>query len=429
MEEPVKPHKGLAMFGLTIMILIFAGFFSAESPSPASAIELQKSAPVPLPKQPLVPVSAPDLIVSSISYTIVDGSANRQIVVTDTTRNIGSAPTLKMTTTSYYLSKDQVVGDDIYLGGRVVPGGLNRGMSNTGSVFLNITNYVASGSYYVLACADANKAVQEINEGNNCRFSTSMISVPATPVQNLSDLIVEWISEPPANISAGNGFVLRDQVFNTGFAPTSHPVSVDYYLSPDLVVSGGVYRCNRIVGKDLLQGGRNTGTCEIDIPDPFPDGSYYVRACLDMGKTIPEINKGNNCMFTTGKVTVRSPDLIVTSITDPPLNGSRLSQFKITDTTRNIGSVPTALDSATVYSLSTDQVVGGDVYLGLRVVAAGLGPGADNKGEALVTIPSTIPIGSYYLVACANGAGHPKVGESNRQNNCRFSTTKISIGQ
>jgi hypothetical protein len=115
---------------------------------------------------------SPDLIVSSMTVvpkTIPSpGAGGSQIDVTETTRNRG-AGTAIATTTKYYLSTNPTfdASADVWLGSRAVPL-LATGASSVGpKTAVTIPPGTASGSYYVLAVADADSTVAESNENNN----------------------------------------------------------------------------------------------------------------------------------------------------------------------------------------------------------------------------------------------------------------------
>jgi subtilase family serine protease len=60
-------------------------------------------------------------------------------------------------------------------------------------------------------------------------------------------------------------------------------------------------------------------------------------------------------------------------------------------------------------------------------VAESLAAGADGTGTQSVTIPRVTPSGSYYLLACVD---YPKPGwvrESNEENNCLASQSRLSV--
>jgi subtilase family serine protease len=114
-----------------------------------------------------------DLVVSGLSGpgTAVIGTS---ILVTDTTRNQGSAAA-GASTTQFFLSADTILGPgDHALGGRSV-GPLAAGAASSGSVSLTIPVGVPPGTYHLLAATDALAAVAESNELNNSRGVTLVL--------------------------------------------------------------------------------------------------------------------------------------------------------------------------------------------------------------------------------------------------------------
>src|SRR5206468_2078794 len=86
-----------------------------------------------------------------------------------------------------------------------------------------------------------------------------------------------------------------------------------------------------------------------------------------------------------------------------------------------------ATASTTRYYLSSDpQKSGGDALLtGSRSVPA-LAAGGESEGKAItLTIPSTMPIGTYYLLACADDTA--VVIEVEEGNNCIASPTPVQV--
>jgi subtilase family serine protease len=61
---------------------------------------------------------------------------------------------------------------------------------------------------------------------------------------------------------------------------------------------------------------------------------------------------------------------------------------------------------------------------GTRPVPA-LEPGAVSTGTVTVTVPTTTTVGTYYLLACADGQA--VVAESNEANNCIASGIVVEI--
>src|SRR5207249_3850968 len=85
-----------------------------------------------------------------------------------------------------------------------------------------------------------------------------------------------------------------------------------------------------------------------------------------------------------------------------------------------------AAASTTRYYLSLNQQKdANDILLtGSRSVLA-LNVGATAKGTVTATIPSTTPVGTYFVLACADDAN--AVTESNEANNCLASTTTVQV--
>jgi hypothetical protein len=115
------------------------------------------------------------------------------------------------------------------------------------------------------------------------------------------------------------------------------------------------------------------------------------------------------------------PDLIVTSVSTP--NGFVVfpgSGFQVRDRTRNIGSA-SARATVTQYYLRAN---GHRTAAGRRSVAR-LRSHRSSIGSATATAPATLELGTYSLLACADGARVAM--ETNERNNCRTAAMKIIV--
>ena len=119
------------------------------------------------------------------------------------------------------------------------------------------------------------------------------------------------------------------------------------------------------------------------------------------------------------------PDLTETSVSNPPSAVILGGAFQVTDTVKNQGSLASG-PSVTQYYLSTDTAKGSTDKLltGSRSVP-GLAVGGTSTGTVTVAVPSATPLGTYYLLACADDTNG--VTETNESNNCKASGTKIQI--
>ena len=128
-------------------------------------------------------VLLPDLTVKKITLDVTTVAVGGLINVTDTTSNKQSVPVAPATTpaftTAFYLSTDKSFGGDVFLGGRLIAGGLSAKGTSTGPTPLIIPALTTPGTYYIIAVADDGNAVDEgTNEGNNTKVSKKITVTP-----------------------------------------------------------------------------------------------------------------------------------------------------------------------------------------------------------------------------------------------------------
>jgi subtilase family serine protease len=371
-----------------------------------------------------VQVTRPDLVQTAMTDPPAAAAPGSSFKVVDTVQNQGLVAA-GASTTRYYLSTDQQKGsaDTLLTGSRSVPS-LGPGIDSGGkTVTVTIPPTMPLGTYYLLACADDTALVIETEENNNCGAS-------AMPVQvTRPDLVQTAISNPPAAAPPGSSFKLTDTVQNQGLVAAAASTT-RYYLSADQQKGSGdtLLTGSRSV-PGLGPGISSTGaTLTVAIPSTIPLGLYYLLACSDDTAIVTETDDHNNCRASSTPVEVTRPDLILTAVSNPPASAARGSGLKVSETVQNQGLVAAAA-SATRYYLSADRQKGtGDTLLtGSRSVPS-LAPGTGFSGSTLtVTIPSTIPLGPYYLLACADDTG--LVIEMDEGNNCRASASQVSVTQ
>jgi subtilase family serine protease len=238
----------------------------------------------------IVTVELPDLATASVSIPGGAMAPGALVTVTDTVQNVSAVPSAA-STTRYYLSVDgtKSVDDVMFTASRYV-GGLAAGGASTGSRSVAVPDSTPHGVYRVLACADDLLKVSEPNESNNCRPTTSTITVA------LPDLAVVSLGGVPASAAADAWITVTDVVRNTGIAAASGWSNVRYYLSTDTI---------RSTDDMLLPGYRSvpalapnaasTGTRTMRIPSMLAAGTYHVLACTDADGAIAETDETNNC--------------------------------------------------------------------------------------------------------------------------------------
>lgn len=353
----------------------------------------------------------PDLVVSAVTISATTpGGAGQPVTLTETTLNQGATPAIS-TITRYFLSTDAVFDtNDTLLGERTVPP-LNPGQSDTATVTLTIPANVATGSYSIIAVADATSVVTEILENNNTRPKTLAVG----PDLRIVSLVVPGTTTPGATIS------LKDITKNTG-GGAAGPSTTKFYLSRDPTLSSD----------DIFLGGRAvpgldpgaataTVTTSVTIPASTPPGAWFFIAQADGDNAVVETNETNNTLALA--TTLVGPDLSISSLSAPATAGAGGS-ITIGDTTLNTGLGP-APSSTTRFYLSTSATFSTSaIALGSRVVPGLNGNGGGDTGTTTVTIPANTANGSYFILAVADADG--LIPDGNRTNNA--TTRSIAIG-
>ena len=360
-----------------------------------------------------VTVSGPDLIETAVSNPPTTLTTGGTFSVTDTAQNTGSAAAAA-STTRYYLSTTTFKSGARQLNGsRAVPS-LAAGASSSGTVTVTVSAGTAGGTYFLLACADDTLVVPEINENNNCKASATQVTVSGP------DLIETAVSNPPTTLTTGGTFSVTDTAQNTGSAAAAASTT-RYYLSTTTFKSGARQLNGSRAVPSLAAGASSSGTVTVTVSAGTASGTYFLLACADDTLVVPEINENNNCKASATQVTVSGPDLIETAVSNPPTTLTTGGTFSVTDTAQNTGSAAAAA-STTRYYLSTTTFKSGSSILltGSRAVPS-LAPAATSNGNGSVTVPSTLPSGTYFLLACSDDT--KLVLETNESNNCKASAT------
>lgn len=120
------------------------------------------------------------------------------------------------------------------------------------------------------------------------------------------------------------------------------------------------------------------------------------------------------------------PDLIATSVSNPPAAVVAGSTISVTDTVLNQGNA-TAGATTNRYVLAPNpwRTQGVDRILNGGRNVPSLAPGAQSTGTANVTIQASTPPGTYYLLACANRP--VTITETDIHNNCVASATTVVV--
>lgn len=249
-------------------------------------------------------------------------------------------------------------------------------------------------------------------------------SAPVTVnISNGPDLTMT-VENPPSSANAGGSFTGSATVSNIG-PLSAGSFLVKFYLSTDSLVS---MADTPLPGGAFINGLGSDNTSSITaaliIPSDVPSGTYYFGACADTSNTVSELSESNNCVTAATQIQITRPDLVETSVSNPPSSITIGGSFSVTDIVANQGNGP-ANNLTIKFYLSSDNVITtSDMLLtGSRSVASILS-GQSSSGATSVTIPSVLA-GTYYLGACADPGN--SIVESSEMNNCIASATQITI--
>jgi hypothetical protein len=260
--------------------------------------------------------------------------------------------------------------------------------------------------------------------GSNDAFVVKLSGKPDL----LESFITPALFGEVVNTKPGATFTLLDTAVNIGLG-TAPASTTRYYLSSDKVKSAGDILLGQRSVPSLTPGSSHTPSAAVTVtvPTSTATGTYHVIVCANDLQPIAEVDTTNNCMASNGTVKVTLPDLRATSVSNPLTPAPPGQSFTVTDTVQNAGVVPAGATTTRYYlHAATNNVKSAsDVRLtGTRSVPT-LSAGASSTGTATVTIPSSVTLGSYFLLACADDS--TAVNETDENNNCVVSSAGVFV--
>ncbi len=340
-----------------------------------------------------------DLVVSALTVPST-GGAGSTIAVTDTTKNQGGAP-IGASTTRFYLSANYVLDTaDILLSGSRDVSVLDPGASSSGSSTLTLPNPLSTGTYYVIAKADADGANAETSETNNTYYRQILIG---------GDLVVSALNVPSAG-APGSAIAVTDTTKNQGGAPIAASTTRFYLSTNSVLDTADILLAGSHDVSALDPGTSSSSTTTLTLPSPIVPAAYYIIAKADADGAAPETSETNNTNY---RPILIGGDLVVSALNGPSA-GAPGSAIVVTDTTKNQGGAPIRA-STTRFYLSTNSVLDtADTLLtGSRDVSV-LDPGASSSGTTSLTLPNPLSTGTYYIIANADADGAaPETSETN----------------
>jgi subtilisin family serine protease len=380
----------------TYYVVILADADAAESEPSESNNDLARSIRI-----------GPDLTTATLTVpaTAAPGGA---IVVSDVVRNQGGGRA-DATTTRFYLSVNSTfdASDVVLTASRAVPA-LAPDQSSTGSTTLQIPASTTTGSYYVIARADADGALGETSETNNSAARSLKVG---------SDLVVSLVA--PVIGGAGAAITVTDTVTNQGAGAAPASTSRFYLSENSTIGDGDILLAGSRAVPALAAGATSTGSTTVMLPAAAGTGPYYVVARADADDSAVETNEANN---TAARSIAIGPDLRAVTLTVPYQQRSGVaSTVSLTVENRGGGAAPVAL--ARFYLSSDTKFDSSDVTLAATATVPSLGSGTQTVVTLSITLPAGTTPGIYYVFARVDADG--VIEETQENNNTIWKTVSV----
>jgi len=359
----------------------------------------------------------PDLTITALTAPPT-GAVGRPMMITDSVRNGGPAPSGAFTV-RYYLSSDETLHDtDVLLGARTIMS-LAPGASSTVMTTLMVpANTSAPATYHVIAVADAASQQTELAENNNRRASAGVAVSFFRP-----DLTVSVLTVPAAG-AVGRPLAITNIVRNQGPAPAG-AFTVRFYLSSDGTLHDSDTPLGMRVIGGLAAGAASSVVSTFTIPLTTTPGDYQVIAVADaLGQQTETDESNNRQVSATFPISLYRPDLMLTALSVPAtaVAGRPLA---ITHTVRNRGAAPAGAFTVRFYLSADGALDDGDVLLGARMMG-GLAAGASSPAVTSLTIPANTSVpGSYQVIAVVDAMNQQT--ETDETNNMMMTSPPMSV--
>ncbi len=367
-----------------------------------------------------VTVQSPDvdLVLSSpvAPATVVIGD---QIPVQFTVTNVGTAATSGFWYDHVYVSSDATLDAfDSDQGSFYSSAVLQQNGSYQVQSTLQLSDFISTGSKYLIFATNADGEAGETNYANN------YVAIPVTIQNPTADLVLSDLVAP-ATAPAGSVVNVSYKVTNAG----TTPASANWYDEISIRLGGSFITytdVDRSAIAPLAPGASVTVTGQLTIPASADLGTRSIFVETDVFRSQPESNNDNNTISRNLEITQgNNADLIVSSASGPAsaVTGDTIN---VTYTVSNQGTSSTLANFwyDAVY-LSTDATLGsGDVlisgsYPRTSPVAA--------SGSYSVTRSLTIPNGfsgdGYLIFVTDSGNAENETDETNNTYATPFSVS------
>jgi len=368
----------------------------------------------------------PDFAVTAIGNPPATAVPGDSFTVSVTVTNLGlgaAVPTASVTTavTKFYLVAGSTKKNLKFV--QTIPLPFAAGATQTDDVTVGVYSDTVPGTYTLQACGDGDGDFSEATESNNCKTAAASIVV-----QDVPDLIISSLSNPPSSGLQGQPITVKDTVKNLGKV-SADPTVTKYYLIS--TVDGSKHDLklpSPNVPTPLLKSGQTYTEQQVVVIRPETEpGTFRLQACANPDGVEPERDENNNCLTANGIITVAAvPDLIITSV---DVDGAPLTAFpndplSITAVVRNDGGAKAAKSTTLKFTL-VNTVTGVEKNLNGSATVPTLDPETEILVSASPKIYSDTLSGDYKVRICADSG--KVLAEALESNNCADAPGTVTV--
>lgn len=366
----------------------------------------------------------PDLQVDSI-LTPNNAFSGQTINISWTVRNHGTGVTdVSNWKDRVYLSQDSILNANnaTNYGLFAHSGVLNPTQAYTQTASITLPQAVF-GQFYIHILTDNNGEVYEHATENNNTLVSDSFEIFLTPPPDLQVTSVT----APLDVSNKESITINWTVTNLGgSAPFANSWRDRIYLTQNATgnLSGAINLGTVTRTATLTPGNSYTGSRSMSVPDGI-NGTYYVYVETDQDNDVFEFNfESNNVSRSNTPTEIRTPDLIVPSVTMPAFGNSGQSMLvQWSDRNDGLGQLFSGNWRDRIY-ISRHSVYHSDsvINLGDLNTIASLAPGINAAKQKTVTIPNGVS-GNYYVYVHTDQGGSVYEATNNGNNITRSAST------
>jgi|GEM_PF-3039839 len=363
-----------------------------------------------------------DLIIASLKTGLGVYKAGASVTVTATVHNQSAGPA-GAHRLQLRLSKDtKWSGSDLVLASSKRPK-LAAGDVDVVILGAKLPAKLGHGKWHVLARADVDNAVAELQEGNNVRAAAFKVSPPPPPER--ADLAALWFKPMSATALPGGNVSMIFELGNSGEI-ASGAFKIDFRLSKDGAITSKDLGLGAMHVAGLKAGEKRPLAFTAKLPGSIGLGSWHLGMRIDVAGAVKEKNESNNSA--AHKLTIiappkatKKPDLQVVAVSgDGGVSGAKT---KVVIKVRNVGKAASKAFRIDL-RLSEDAAVDGSDYLMVTRDFGGLAANTSATATVFPTIPAAAKPGSWVIGARADVLD--AVDESDETNNARLAVIKIA---